>query len=151
MFWNRKIVCWENPRLPLVQIVYALLPVFEILSGICLGLAKCDFTKHAWAKSPTFEVGVQNLTSSQVDFLDLASPNFKLKPSRGFRIPPQQSGVYIVGNREEERGRNPGWISLHVTDVERKREDPGKNGYEEWLWEKRFMIDSKGQFEEGEV
>ena len=40
----------------------------------------------------------------------------------------RQSGVYIVGNRGKERGRNPGWISQHVIDAERKREDPGRNG-----------------------
>ena len=26
----------------------------------------------------------------------------------------RQSGVYIVGNRGKESGRNPGWISQHV-------------------------------------
>ena len=33
-----------------------------------------------------------------------------------------QSGVCIVGNRGKEGGRNLGWISQHVTDVERERD-----------------------------
>ena len=40
----------------------------------------------------------------------------------------RQSGAYIVGNREKERRRNPGWISQQVTDVEQERKDPGRNG-----------------------
>ena len=34
----------------------------------------------------------------------------------------RQSWVYIVGNGKKEKGRNLGWISQHVTDVERERD-----------------------------